>query len=90
MPKTWDKRRSVAGKRACSPIPKPSTRIAQPRRDPVDRQMNPAVHARVGVARAVPLDQLDLQVVQRIEVGEAVLDRARQQRVVRQPFARRR
>mgnify|MGYP006151880011 CR=1 FL=1 len=35
---------------------------------------------------AVALDQFDLQVVQRVEIGEAVLDRARQQRIAGQAF----
>ncbi|SOT40155.1 hypothetical protein F01_260221 [Burkholderia cenocepacia] len=46
--------------------------------------MNPAAQPRVRVARAVTLDQLDLQVIQRIEIREAVLDRAREQRVGRE------
>jgi hypothetical protein len=36
--------------------------------------------------RAVPAHQLDLQVVRRIEIRKAVLDRARQARVRRQPM----
>src|SRR5260370_24976971 len=65
--------------------PAPSTRIAQPRRDPVDRQVNAAPHARVRTARAMALDELDLQVIERVEIREAVLDRAREQRVVGEP-----
>ena len=40
------------------------------------------------VARAVAAHQFDLQVVQRVDVGEAVADRALQCRVARQPLLR--
>jgi hypothetical protein len=36
-------------------------------------------HARVGIAGPVTLQQVDLYMVERIEVGKAVLNRARQQ-----------
>jgi hypothetical protein len=53
----------------------------------VDAAVDPLVDlARIAGQRAVAVDQFDLQVVQRVEVGEAVLDRARQQRVAGQPF----
>jgi hypothetical protein len=52
--------------------------LRKPAAAPVDRQMDAAMHTvvrfallgRLGLA-AVPLDQLDLQVVERIEIGEA-------------------
>jgi hypothetical protein len=53
--------------------------VAQPCGYPVDGQMDCLHHALVGIARAVTLQQLDLYMVERIEVGKAVLDRARQQ-----------
>ena len=48
--------------------------IAQSRRNPVDADVNPALHPLVGPAVPVAADQLDLQVVQRVDVGEAVAD----------------
>ena len=55
--------------------------MAQPRRDAVAGQVDAALHAFVGFARAVAAQQFDLAVVQRIDVGEAIADRAFQQRV---------
>ena len=54
---------------------KPSTRVAQPGRQPVDRQVDAAPHALVPVAGAMPAQQLELQVVERVQVREAVADR---------------
>jgi hypothetical protein len=59
-----------------------SAGVPQPRRHPVDRQVNPPLHPLLHRAafllRAVAPHQLDLQVVQRVEVRESVRDRARQ------------
>src|SRR5690348_17482915 len=49
-----------------------STGVAQPRRKPVDREVDAALHALLGAARAVALQQLQLQVVERVEVGEEI------------------
>ena len=71
--------------RLCRPA---SPRIAQPRRHPVDRDVDAAPHALVrrlaGRLRAVTAHQFDLQVVQRVEVGQAVLERARERGVRRE------
>ena len=93
-------RRGAAGDAAASlrarrrPAPRQLAGIAQARREPVDRHVDAALHALdagvVLAARAVAPHQLDLQVVERIEVRKAVLDRARQRRVRRQPAASRR
>ena len=60
----------------------------------IERWMPRCTRSFAGVAGsrrgAVAAHQLDLQVVQRVEVGEAVLDRARQRRVGLQPLAPRR
>ena len=59
-------------------------RIAQPRRHPIDRQMNAPVHPLIDLfrwiepQRPVPPDQLHLQVIQRIQIRKPVLDRPRQ------------
>src|SRR5688500_13549187 len=62
-----------------------STSVAQARGDAVDRDVYAVLHQlvdRLVVApRAVAPHELDLQVVERIDVREAVLDRARQRRV---------
>src|SRR5512146_1441866 len=65
-------------------MPSPSAAVAQARGDAVDREMNRALGARVGIARAVALEQLDLKMVERIEIGKAAAYRARERRVVRQ------
>jgi hypothetical protein len=49
---------------------------------PVDGQMDCLHHALVGIAGPMTLQQFDLYMVERIEVGEAILDRARQQRIL--------
>ena len=61
-----------------------STRIPQPCRNAVDTDVDTALHALVGQASAVAADQLDLQVVQRVDVGESVSDRAVERRVAGQ------
>ena len=58
--------------------------IAQTRRNPVDRNMNPSLHPLVGLACTVAAHQLDLQVVQGVDVGETVADGALQGGVVGQ------
>jgi hypothetical protein len=50
-------------------------RIAQPRRNPIDRNVNPGLHPLVALPCAPAADQLDLQVVQGVDVGEAVANR---------------
>src|SRR4051812_21179009 len=52
-----------------------STGVAQPRGEPVDGEVDAAFHAVLRVARPMAPQQLELQVVQRVEVGEAVADR---------------
>src|SRR5262252_7517910 len=56
--------------------------VAQPCGYPIDGQMDCLHHALVGLAGAMTLQQFDLYMVERIEVGEAVLDRARQQGIL--------
>ena len=73
------------------PAPTTSRYCAAPPRSPlIDMWMPRCTRSSGSRARAVAPHQLDLQVVQRIEVGEAVLDRARQRRVAGQPLASRR
>jgi hypothetical protein len=48
--------------------------VAQPCGYPVDGQMDCLHHALVGIASPVTLQQVDLHMVERIEVGKAVLD----------------
>jgi hypothetical protein len=66
-------------------------RIPQPRRQTVDRDVDAALDAVerriVLAARAVAPHQLDLQVIQRVEVRKAVLDRTRERGVVREAMA---
>jgi len=58
------------------------TRVAQARRHAVDRQMDASLHPLVLAVPftpvAMPPQQFHLQVIERIEVRQAVLDRARQ------------
>ena len=61
--------------------------IAQPRRDPVHRQMNPLQHVRIAVAGSKAREQFDLHVIERIHIGKAVADRAREQRIAFQQRA---
>jgi hypothetical protein len=56
--------------------------VAQPCGYPVDGQMDCLHHALVGIAGPVTLRQFDLHMVERIEVGKAVLNRARQQGIL--------
>ena len=58
--------------------------VAQAGGDAVDAEVDALDDARVGVAGAVAAQQFDLHVVERIDVGEAVADRARQQRIALQ------
>ena len=64
--------------------------VAQAGGDAVDRQVDAALqplHAFLALAPvAVAAQQFDLQVVERVEIGEAMRDRARQRRVALQPF----
>ena len=50
--------------------------VAQARRYAVDGQLDAPQHLRIAGIVAVLLQQLDLNMVQRIEIGETVLDRA--------------
>jgi len=52
--------------------------VAQTGCKAIDRQVNPGDDILIRVAGAIALEQLDLHVVERIEIGEAVADRARQ------------
>src|SRR5947207_2046066 len=58
-----------------------STRVAEARGESIDRQMDAGLHAVVGVAGAVAAQELELQVVQRIEIGQPVAQRTRKRRV---------
>src|SRR6516165_12629657 len=55
--------------------------VAQTGRDAVDRQVDAGHDIFVRVARAITLQQLDLHVIERVDVREAVPDRAPEQRV---------
>jgi hypothetical protein len=56
--------------------------VAQPCRYPIDAQMDCLHHPLVGIASPVTLQQFDLYMVEWIEVRKAILDRARQQRIL--------
>src|SRR5438874_7219726 len=58
--------------------------IPQPCGYPIDGQLNPAQYLLVGILRTMLLHQLHLHVVERIEIGKAVADRAFQQRIALQ------
>src|SRR6266481_9308826 len=58
--------------------------VAQAGRDTVDTKMNALHDARIGVARPMAPQQFDLHMVERIDVGKAVADRARQQGIALQ------
>src|ERR1700716_4362165 len=62
--------------RAASPA------VAQARGEPVDRQMYSALDELIGLARAIATQQLDLQVIERIEIGEAIANASRKRRIV--------
>ena len=70
-----------AAARFTAPVRELAT-VAQPCGYPIDGQMDCLHHALVGLAGPVTLQQFDLYMVERIEVGEAVLDRARQQGIL--------
>src|SRR5439155_11973664 len=59
----------------------PLPAVAQTRGEAVDGQMDPGHDILIRVAGAIALQQLDLHVIERIQIGEAVADRARQQRI---------
>src|SRR5687767_5106412 len=63
---------------ACHPHPQgtPLPGVAQSGSEAVDGKVDAALHARLGVPRPVAPQELQLQVVQGIEVGEAVADGA--------------
>ena len=54
--------------------PLESPAIPQPRRNTVDRHVNAALDALVAFAGAVALQEFDLQVIERVHVGEAGAD----------------
>ena len=58
------------------------TGIPQPRRNPVDRQMDAALRPLISNTRAVSAYEFDLQMVQRIDIGKAVFDGSGQRSVV--------
>src|SRR5262245_46286945 len=58
--------------------------VAQARGNAVDREVDALHHGLVAVAATVALQQLQLHVVERVEVGEAVAYRAGEQLVVLQ------
>src|ERR1700730_7026118 len=62
--------------RAASPA------VAQARGEPVDRQMYPALDELIGLARAIATQQLDLEMIERIEIGEAIANAPRKRRIV--------
>src|SRR4029453_4542341 len=55
--------------------------VTQARGDAIDAEMDALHDLGRGVAGAMAAQQLDLHVVQRVDVGKAVADRGRQQRV---------
>src|SRR3954466_7817646 len=73
--------RSAARRRLWRQSSKNLSAVAQSGGNAVDRQMNPADDRLARVAAAIALQQLDLHMVERIEIGKAVADRTRQQRI---------
>lgn len=69
--KLWSEARGLAG-------------IAERGRDGVDGQLYPVPNAGVGLASAMPLEQFDLQMVERLDVGQAQPDRGVESGVVLQ------
>ena len=61
-----------------------STRVAQSGSNPVDGDVDTCLHPLIALPRTPAAYQFDLQMVQRVDVRETVLDGARQGRVVRQ------
>src|SRR6516165_5832367 len=55
--------------------------VAQAGSDPVDGEVDAMGNALIGIAGAVAVEELDLHMVERIEIGEAVADRACQKRI---------
>src|ERR1019366_706372 len=58
--------------------------VPQPRRNAVDGELDAAQHLFVGILCAMLLQEFHLHMVERIEIGKAVADRALQQRVALQ------
>src|SRR6476646_7129145 len=56
--------------------------VTKARRQPVDRQVYRALRPYVGRACTIAPQQLDLQMVERIEIRKAVADAARERRIV--------
>ena len=64
-----------------------SPTIAEPCRDTIDGKLDPTQHLLVDAARSVLLQELDLDVVQRIQVREPVPHRTIEQRIILQELA---
>src|SRR5215469_17643057 len=64
-----------------------SPTIAEPCRDTIDGKLDPTQHLLVDAARSVLLQELDLDVIQRIQVREPVAYRAIEQRIILQELA---
>ena len=60
------------------------SRITHPRRNTVDGQMNAVLHAVIRLPRTPAAHQLNLQVVERVDIGKAVANGTCQCRVVGQ------
>ena len=78
---------AAPGRRRLSPRACVLPGVAQPRRDAIDGNMDPALNPLVSLARAVAANQFHLQVVQRINLGKAVANRALQRGVAGQTLA---
>src|ERR1700694_721189 len=59
-----------------------SPAIAQARGEPIDRQMYPALGELIGLARAIATQQLDLEVIERVKIEEAIANASRVRRAV--------
>src|SRR5690348_4357151 len=59
-----------------------SAAVAQSRGEAVDGEMDRAPGAGIGVAGAIAAQELDLQVIERVEIGKAVADAARERGIV--------
>src|SRR4029077_14940211 len=64
-----------------------SPTIAEPCRDTIDGKLDPTQHLLVDAARSVLLQELDLDVVERIQLREPVAYRAIEQRIILQELA---
>src|SRR5260221_4680309 len=62
--------------------------VAQSRGDAIDREMDRALGALISITGAVTAQQLDLQVVERVEIGKTVSYRARERGVSRKKISR--